>query len=94
MLIKEIIKPTETGIEIHKKYDNNVYLDEVKEMRKQGVGMTGENRLVGRIPMHLVSQWVKEAGIKWSDTEAKKDLIHKKMLSGEFNAFRVWKGTY
>ena len=35
MLIKEIIKPTETGIEIHKKYDNNVYLDEVKKIRDQ-----------------------------------------------------------
>jgi len=94
MLIKEKIIPTAKGIEIHKQYDNNVYLDEVKQIRDQGLGQTGENRLVGRIPVHLVAQWVKEAGLKWSDTEAKKDLIHKKMLSGEFDAFRVWKGTY
>lgn len=94
MLIKEKIIPTEKGIEIHKQYDNNVYLDEVAEMRKQGVGMTGESRLVGRIPVHLVAQWMKEAGVSWSDNEAKKDLIRKKMLSGEFDAFRVWKGNY
>ena len=47
-----------------------------------------------RIPVHLVAEWVKEAGIAWSDNEAKKDLIHKKMLSGEFDDFRVWKGKY
>ena len=94
MLIKEKIIPTEKGIEIHKQYDNNVYLDEIRQIRDQGVGMTGENRLVGRLPVHLVAQWMKEAGLSWSDTEAKKDLIHKKMLSGEFDAFRVWKGKY
>jgi len=94
MLIKEKIIPTEKGIEIHKQYDNNVYLDEVKQIRNEGLGQTGENRLVGRIPMHLVAQWVKDAGLKWSDNEAKKDLIHKKMMSGEFDAFRVWKGRY
>ena len=94
MLIKEKTIPTEKGIEIHKQYDNNVYLDEIRQIRDQGVGMTGENRLVGRIPVHLVAQWMKEAGLSWSDTEAKKDLINKKMLSGEFDAFRVWKGKY
>ena len=94
MLIKEKIIPTEKGIEIQKKFDNDVYIEEAKQIRDQGLGQTGENRLVGRIPVHLVVQWMKEAGLSWSDTEAKKDLIRKKMLSGEFDAFRVWKGSY
>jgi len=94
MLIKEKIIPTEKGIEIQKTFDNDVYIEEAKQIRDQGLGQTGENRLVGRIPIHLVVQWMKEAGLSWSDTEAKKDLIRKKMLSGEFDAFRVWKGTY
>ena len=94
MLIKEKIIPTEKGIEIQKTFDNDVYIEEAKQIRDQGLGQTGENRLVGRIPVHLVVQWMKEAGLSWSDTEAKKDLIRKKMLSGEFDAFRVWKGTY
>jgi len=94
MLIKEKIIPTEKGIEIQKTFDNDVYIEEAKQIRDQGLGQTGENRLVGRIPVHLVVQWMKEAGLSWSDTEAKKDLIRKKMLSGEFDAFRVWKGSY
>jgi len=94
MLIKEKIIPTEKGIEIQKTFDNDVYIEEAKQIRDQGLGQTGENRLVGRIPVHLVVQWMKEAGFSWSDTEAKKDLIRKKMLSGEFDAFRVWKGSY
>jgi len=94
MLIKEKIIPTEKGIEIQKTFDNDVYIEEAKQIRDQGLGQTGENRLVGRIPIHLVVQWMKEAGLSWSDTEAKKDLIRKKMLSGEFDAFRVWKGSY
>jgi hypothetical protein len=94
MLIKEIIKPTETGIEIHKQYDNNVYLEQAKQIRDQGLGQTGESRLVGRIPMHLVAQWIKEAGLEWSDKQATQDLIRKKMLSGDFDKFRIWKGTY
>ena len=94
MLIKEIIKPTETGIEIHKQYDNNVYLEQAKQIRDQGLGQTGESRLVGRIPMHLVAQWIKEAGLEWSDKQANQDLIRKKMLSGDFDKFRIWKGTY
>jgi hypothetical protein len=38
--------------------------------------------------------WCDEAGIKWSDTQAKKEIIRKKMLSGEFDKLRVWKGTF
>ena len=81
MLIKEKIIPTEKGIEIQKTFDNDVYIEEAKQIRDQGLGQTGENRLVGRIPVHLVVQWMKEAGLSWSDTEAKKDLIRKKTLT-------------
>ena len=44
--------------------------------------------------MHLVAQWIKEAGLEWSDKQATQDLIRKKMLSGDFDKFRIWKGTY
>jgi len=94
MLIKETITPTDKGIDIKKTYDNNVYIEEAKQIRDQGLGQTGENRLVGRLPVHLVSQWIKEAGLSWSDKAETKELIRKKMLSGEFDKFRVWKGTY
>jgi hypothetical protein len=63
-------------------------------LREAGVGQTGESRLVGTIPMHIVAEWMKEAGLSWDDNEAKKDVIKRKMLSGDFDKFRVWKGTY
>jgi hypothetical protein len=94
MLIKETITPTGTGIEIKKTFDNNIYIEQAKAIRDQGLGQTGESRLVGRIPIHMVAQWIKEAGLSWSDKAATQDLIRKKMLSGEFDAFRIWKGSY
>jgi hypothetical protein len=94
MLIKEKIVATESGIEIQKTFDNDVYIEQAKAIRDQGLGQTGESRLVGRIPMHLVSKWIKDAGLNWSDKKATQDLIRTKMLSGDFDKFRVWKGTY
>jgi hypothetical protein len=94
MLIDEKITAVHNGVEVRKKFDNNVYLNEVEQIRKQGLGQTGDNRLVGRIPMHLIEQWAKEAGITWSDRAAMQDLVKRKMLSGDFDKFRVWKGKY
>ena len=51
-------------------------------------------RHVGRVPGAMVSLWLKEAGVKWDDTHAANDVIKRKMLSGEFSAFRNWEGTY
>jgi hypothetical protein len=33
-------------------------------------------------------------GIKWGDVEARREVVKKKILSGEFDKLRVWKGTY
>jgi hypothetical protein len=79
---------------IQSTYDDNPYLDQAKILRDSGAGQSGDNRLVARLPMHIVSMWLKEAGIRWDDHEAKKQLIRKKLLSGEFDKFRVWEGTY
>jgi len=43
--------------------------------------------------MHLLSQWLKEAGVSWGSKEAK-DVIKRKMLSGDFDKLRNWQGTY
>ena len=75
-------------------YTNTPYLDRVAEIKKQGLGQTGESRLVGSVPIHLIKEWCKELGVKWDDVEARKDVVKKKMLSGEFDKLRVWKGTY
>lgn len=75
-------------------YNNDPYLAEVKAIKDQGLGQSGDNRLVGRIPLHMVAQWLKEAGVRWDDAAAKQDVIKKKIMSGEFAKFRVWDGTF
>ena len=75
-------------------YDNNPALERAEQLRQAKVGITGHNKLVGTIPIHIVKMWCDEAGIKWGDTNAKKEIIRKKMLSGEFDKLRVWKGTF
>jgi hypothetical protein len=79
---------------IERKYDVNPALEESRILRDSGAGVTGENRLVGRIPMFMITEWMKEAGVNADDNEARKEIIRKKMLSGEFDKFRVWKGTF
>lgn len=75
-------------------YDNDPILKQNKLYRDAGVGMTGENRLAGVLPSHIVMEWAKEAGVKWNDREALKEIIKKKMQSSEFNQFRVWEGRF
>lgn len=79
---------------IQRQYDVNPTLDQAKIIRDSGAGVTGENRLVGRIPMFMVTEWMKEAGVALDDMDARKEIIRKKMLSGEFDKFRVWEGKF
>ena len=53
-----------------------------------------EHKLVGTIPTALIAQWIQEAGIDWSDNMAVQEVVKRKILSGEFDKFRVWKGKY
>lgn len=96
MKIKEIIHHDDGGdtLTVEKVYDNEPVLRQVEQIKEAGLGQTGDKRLVGRIPMHIMTQWLKEAGVDWSDHSAAQEVIKRKMLSGDFNKFRVWEGTY
>lgn len=48
---------------------------------------------VASVPMWLVNEWLKEAGVQWND-KAARDVIRRKLISGDFNAFRVKQGTF
>lgn len=96
MKIKEQVHhDNKTGkIIVESTYDNNPALERVEQLNNAKVGLTGENRLVGSIPIHIIKMWCTEAGIKWSDIEARKQVVKRKILSGEFDKLRVWKGTF
>ena len=75
-------------------HDNNPALVRAEQLREAKVGITGDNKLVGTIPIHIIKMWCDEAGVKWGDNEARKEIVKKKILSGEFDKLRVWKGTF
>jgi len=49
---------------------------------------------VGNVDMGMLEIWLKQAGVKWTDTEAVKEVIKSKLMSNEFSALRVWDGKY
>jgi hypothetical protein len=42
----------------------------------------------------MLNIWLKEAGVAWTDTQAVKDVIKRKLMSNEFKSLRVWEGSY
>ena len=44
--------------------------------------------------MALLAVWLNEAGVEWTDTQAVKDVLKRKLMSNEFNCLRVWEGKY
>jgi len=80
---------------LKKTYDDQAELDRVAEIRKNsGINKFGSDyKFVGSVPTHLISEWLKEAGVSWDDP-ARADVIKKKMLSGEFDRLKAWKGKY
>jgi hypothetical protein len=79
---------------IKKVFDATPQLEQVKALKSAGAMGQGENRLVARVPLWLINEWCKEAGVLWTDVEARREVMHKKLLSGDVSAFRVWEGSY
>lgn len=79
---------------VQKTHDVTPEMHRAQMLRDAGAGQSGESRLVGTIPLHLIAEWCKEAGVKWDDVQARQEVMKRKILSGEFDKFRVWKGTY
>ena len=79
---------------IKQKHDVSQALRDVQMAKDAGIGVSGENRLAGFLDGAVLASWLKEAGVSWSDTEAAKEVVKRKMMSGEFSKFRVWEGSY
>lgn len=82
---------------VETKHDYSDTLASVKQLKDAGITEShhmSDSKHVGRIPMDMLTNWIKEAGLQWSDTEEVRELVRSKMLSGDFDRFRVWEGTY
>ena len=54
-----------------------------------------DNIVLGQIDIKVLSIWLKEAGVDWSDVEGMQDVIKRKLMSNEFSKLRGdWKGTW
>ena len=84
----------ENKVVVKKTHDVNPEMHRAQMLRDAGCGQKGESRLVGSIPLNMIEDWCKEAGVKWDDSKARAEVVKRKILSGEFDKFRVWKGTY
>jgi len=76
-----------------KQQDYNPALEQAEMMRQNGNAHFGESVCIGVIDAALMGEWLKEAGVKSNDPAAE-EVIKRKMLSGEFDKFRVWDGKY
>lgn len=84
----------EDKVIIKKTHDMNPEMHRAQMLRDAGVGQKGEHRLVGSIPLNLIAQWCKEAGVSWDDVHGRQEVMRRKIMSGEFDKFRVWKGKF
>lgn len=80
---------------VAKRYDNSDVVNLAKAYREVGAPkMASDSVCVGVVPMNILAEWFKEAGVDWSDSEACGEVVKRKMLSGEFDKLRVWEGNY
>ena len=79
---------------IQKTYDPNPTLDAVAQLRSAGLQDFGESKHVARIPGWMVTEWLKEAGVRWDDVKARDEVVRKKLMSGEFSKLRNWEGNF
>jgi len=80
---------------IKKTHDANVALDDARYARDVTSNAFGSDyKHVGNVDAALVTNWLKEAGIDWSDMHAVREVIKKKLMSSEFAGLRNWQGTW
>ena len=80
---------------IKKTHDASQMLLDAEHARQHAPNaFASDYKHVGNVDMALVNIWLKEAGVKWTDTQAVKDVIKKKLMSNEFQKLRVWEGKW
>lgn len=80
---------------IKKTHDASVALKDAAHAREVTQNSFGSDyKHVGNVDMAMVNIWLKEAGVAWTDTQAVKDVIKKKLMSNEYSGLRVWDGKW
>lgn len=93
--IGESVRLDDDKLIIKRTFNLDETLKDAAYSREKSMNSFGSDwKHVGDIHPAMVTNWLKEAGVAWSDTEAVKDVIKTKLMSGEFSKLRDWEGTY
>lgn len=83
------------NVVIKKTFDGSQMLRDAAHAREVTQNSFGSDyKHVGNVDMGMLSVWLKEAGVEWTDTQAVKDVLKRKLMSSEFSNLRVWQGSY
>ena len=94
-IAEQVIDNKDGTITVKKTHDNDPALRAAQYRRETGtIQPISDSYCVGVVPTYLIFQWLKEAGVDASDSDAAGEVISRKMMSGEFDKFRVWEGKY
>ena len=76
-------------------YDATAALQGAAYARENSANSFGSDfKYVGNIDPSMVTNWLKQAGVSWSDTQGVEDVIKRNLQNGEFAKFRVWDGKW
>ena len=93
--IKEKVTFEDDKMVIKSTFDGSQMLKDAQYAREvTGNDFGSDYKHVGNVDMALLNVWLKEAGVKWTDTQAVKDVLKRKLMSNEFAKLRVWEGKY
>ena len=93
--ISEQITFSDDQMIIKQTHDGTQMLKDAQYARERTENSFGSDyKHVGNVDMALVNVWLKEAGVAWTDTQAVKDVIKRKLMSNEYSGLRVWEGKW
>lgn len=94
--IREDITINDKGeIQIASHFDGNKLLRQSQYAREVSPNEVGSDwKHVGEITTPMLHNWLKEAGVAWSDAQAVREVIQRKLMSGEYSQLRNWEGKW
>jgi hypothetical protein len=69
-------------------------IERVRALREINRQPMSDSWHVATIPAEIYNEWLKEAGVAWDDVHAAREVVRKKLLSGDAAVFRVHGGTF
>jgi hypothetical protein len=88
-----IINNQDGTFTVHRVHDYDPYMAHAASLREAEATTMGESWHVGSVPTAIIYQWAKAAGVDVGDNEAVKEVMMKKLMSGDFSKFRVHEGN-